>query len=88
MADEGIVQIAENTPEQVAHKLMHEIAAVERVSFYPSRGLISGQKLADRNWILTTYSACLLAVRNPSLKAKQRKPKPKGARRRSLSVLE
>ena len=62
MADAPAVHIGENSPEQVAFKLMEKIAAVERVGFYAHA---SGQdKPATRSWILDTYAECLQTVRN------------------------
>ncbi len=49
------VHIGENSPEEVAHKLMHEIAKVEGLNLYQARD----GKTADRKWILDTYAdAC------------------------------
>ncbi len=55
MADTSVVHIGENSPEQVAYKLLHEIAAIENTT---------GRR--DRKWWLDTYAECLLAVRSPS----------------------
>jgi hypothetical protein len=53
-----VVHIGENSPEQVAHKLMHEIANVEKRELYGH-----GDNPADRSWILDTYAECIKAVR-------------------------
>ncbi len=53
MADDRVVQIADNSPEQVAFNLMEHIRAAERLRM---DGI-------DRDWILDTYSQCLRAVR-------------------------
>ena len=53
MADDAVVHTGGNTPEQVAYKLLHDIAAIE------------GKALPDRRWLLDTYAECLLTVRNP-----------------------
>lgn len=56
MTDSTTVHIGENSPEHVAHKLMHEIAGVEGKTIQ-----VNGS--ADREWILDTYMECLIAVR-------------------------
>ena len=53
---ETVVHIGENSPEQVAYKLMDIIGSVEGKVFYQD------QNSADRTWILDTYAECLLAV--------------------------
>ena len=50
MADADALHIGENSPEQVAFKLLYEIANVEGIEM---RGL-SGTKKTDRKWILDT----------------------------------
>jgi hypothetical protein len=53
-----VVHIGENSPEQVALKLLDVIANVEK------RSLTSlGPNPADRKWLLDTYAECLEAVR-------------------------
>lgn len=60
MADAPVVHIGENSPEQVALKLLNFIASNEKK-------MLSGSNAnADRNWILTTYARCLYTVRNPN----------------------
>jgi hypothetical protein len=62
MADTStVVHIGENSPEEVALKLFHEIVSVE------ARTL--GANL-NRKWILDTYSECLMAVRSPASRQK------------------
>jgi hypothetical protein len=61
MADADALHIGENSPEQVAFRLLYEIANVEGIEM---RGL-SGTKKADRKWILDTYAECIIAVRAP-----------------------
>lgn len=61
MADQTVVHIGENSPEQVAYRLMHEIATVEGVSF--SRMPSQGNRKATREWILKTYVQCQFATR-------------------------
>jgi hypothetical protein len=64
MADETVVHIGENSPEQVAYRLMHEIAEVERIAII-SGDLQPQWTRAGRAWILDTYQECLYAVTSP-----------------------
>ena len=72
MADEAVIHAGGNTPEQVAYKLMHDIAAIEGKTLLTATGAPGaaasgrgGKELPDRRWLLDTYAECLLAVRNP-----------------------
>ena len=56
MADNATVHIGENSPEQVAYKLMHDIALAEKM------GLGTLQNKAMREWIIKTYTMCRQAV--------------------------
>ena len=57
MAD-SVVHIGENSPEQVAYKLLEMVASVER------KKLFGGDPAsADRAWILSTYADCIGTVR-------------------------
>lgn len=67
MADQAVVHIGENSPEQVAFKLMLGIAEYEKKSVY-GHGLFA---IADKEWLLNTYSECLHAVHAPHLRAKK-----------------
>ena len=59
MADKPpVVHIGENSPEQVALKLVEVVANLESRELYAS-----GKNPADRRWILDTYAECLAAVR-------------------------
>lgn len=58
MAENTVVHIGENSPEQVAFKLMQEVASVEGKDMFSH-----GKTPADRKWILDTYTECLRAVR-------------------------
>jgi hypothetical protein len=50
------------SPEEVAFRLMEAVANVEKKALHA--GQLSGeQQRADRAWILSTYAACLAAVR-------------------------
>lgn len=57
MADTSVVHIGENSPEQVAFKLMQLIAINEGKT-----------GSADRKWMLDTYAECLHVVRQPHLR--------------------
>ena len=57
MADNTVVHIGENSPEQVAFKLMEKVANAEDKHF------IGSQKNTDRAWILDTYAECLQVVK-------------------------
>lgn len=62
MADTPVVHIGENSPEQIAYKLLQTIASNEGKSLHSS---VAGKSTADRKWLLDTYAECLLAVRAP-----------------------
>jgi hypothetical protein len=64
MADQSIVHVGENSPEQVAFKLMEIIASNEGKTLR-SATMGTGAS-ADRAWILDAYAACLKVVRNPN----------------------
>ena len=57
MADETVVHIGENSPEQIAYKLFQNIATVEDVNLYGTE-----RSPASREWILRTYSQCIRVV--------------------------
>lgn len=61
MADAPVVHIGENSPEKIAHLLLHEIARVEGKIFFRS-DKHPGDTTADRKWILDTYAECIEAV--------------------------
>jgi hypothetical protein len=52
------VHIGDNSPEEIAFKLMHQIARLEGRAM-----AMDGKTPADRKWVLDTYSECLAAVR-------------------------
>jgi hypothetical protein len=59
-----VVHIGENSPQQIAYKLLLLIAAKEgKLLDEPSGG---GHATADRKWLLDTYAECLRTVQNPS----------------------
>lgn len=57
MADTNV----ENTPEHVAYTLMRDIALVEGKHIL-QLGSTSAD-IADRQWLLSTYSECLAVVK-------------------------
>jgi hypothetical protein len=59
MADTTTVQIGENSPEFVAYRLLSHIASAEKMPLHS----------ANRQWILDTYTECLMAVRQPGDRA-------------------
>jgi len=60
MAESEAVHIGENSPEEVAFKLLKIIANCESMNMPP---YIGGNKTApDRNWVLDTYAECLKAA--------------------------
>lgn len=61
MADQTTVHIGENSPEQVAFKLMQLIGSAENKPLHHATPAVS------REWILTTYAQCLLTVKTPHL---------------------
>lgn len=60
MADNTTVHIGENSPEQVAYKLMRLIASAEKINM-EGLGINS-----NRQWIIRTYCQCLMATRMPN----------------------
>jgi hypothetical protein len=63
MADApAVVHIGENSPEQVAYRLTHDIASIEKRVLHHTSG---GHQAADRKWLLDTYAECLKTVRDP-----------------------
>lgn len=61
MAGETVVHMGENSPEYVAYQLLHIVAEAEKVSLSADEN----HDMPDRDWILSTYAQCLLAVRSP-----------------------
>jgi hypothetical protein len=59
MTDTLDVHIGENSPDQVAYKLLLLIGNVE------NKKLLSPATEADREWILRTYAACIGVVKQP-----------------------
>lgn len=61
MADNATPHTGDNSPEQVAFKLLNAIANAEGITFNKN----SSGKVATRDGLLTTFMQCLHAVRNP-----------------------
>lgn len=57
MSDDA-VHFGENSPEQVAFKMMQMIASVEGREEYGH-----GKNPVDREWILRTYAQCIRAIK-------------------------
>jgi len=62
MSDPTIIHMSENSPEQVAYKLLREIASLEKKKAFGAR---DATEEVGRKWLLDTYAECLLAVRSP-----------------------
>jgi len=69
MADNTVVHIGENSPEQVALKLLEKVAAVEGKAFHRNP---TEATTADREWILSTYAQCLDTIRRAHYDTKKR----------------
>ena len=54
-----VIYIGENSPEQIAYKLLLLIASKEGK-------LIDDCATENRKWLLDTYAECLRTVQNPS----------------------
>lgn len=61
MADTTVVHIGENSPENIAYKLLQDIARMEGMSLHQSPS--QGYQTATRQWLLDTYTECLEAVK-------------------------
>ncbi len=60
MTSTSVLHVGENSPEQVAYKLMRDIGQAE--GFF----LNQPSRKPSREWLIKTYCACLLAVRAPA----------------------
>lgn len=60
MKDTSVLHIGENSPEQVAYKLMRDIGQAE--GYF----LVHASPKPSREWLIKTYCACLTAVRVPA----------------------
>jgi hypothetical protein len=63
VADAPVAHIGENSPEEVAYKLLQDVAYAEGQEL---RLGSTASKKADRKWILDAYAECLNAVRQPT----------------------
>ena len=61
MSDAKIVNTGENTPEEVAYKLLSDVMSAEGKSLFKSEN----KERVDRKYILDTYAECLKAGRAP-----------------------
>lgn len=62
MSDSTVVHMGENSPEQVAFKLLQIVALNERQQL---QGSATATNYPDRKWLLDTYAECLRTVRDP-----------------------
>lgn len=60
MADAPVVHIGENSPQQVAYKLLETIAKLEKKELVSRPN--ADWSMADRKWLLDTYVECIEAV--------------------------
>ena len=67
MADAPAAHIGENSPEQIAFKLLERIRVQESEAF-------------ERKKYLDTYAECLSTVRNPEGRLQQSKPRARVSR--------
>lgn len=61
-----VTHVAENSPEEVALKLVNLIAIMEIKRLGPiwaDSTVSEGETAADRKWLLDTYAECLEAVK-------------------------
>lgn len=60
----SVVHIGENSPEQIALKLLEMVARVQKISLNaPTDTQRSDWKTAEPKWILDTYDECLRTVK-------------------------
>lgn len=62
MSEQSVVRMGDNSPEEVAFKLLREIAGAEDRKLFG----VGGKTQPDRKWILDTYAECIIAVRAPA----------------------
>ncbi|PLT95023.1 hypothetical protein [Sinorhizobium medicae] len=63
MADQAVVHFGENSPEEIAYKLMIQIANVEKKFIGAADNVKEGWQRADREYLLQTYAQCINTVR-------------------------
>lgn len=61
MADKTVVHMGENSPEEVAYKLLQDVMKVEDRATYNHDKVTK----ADRKYLLDTYAECLMSVSRP-----------------------
>jgi hypothetical protein len=61
MPDNTVVHIGENSPEQIALKLLAMVAIKEGKNIHAG----TRDMVPDKEWLLNTYAECLIAVRAP-----------------------
>jgi hypothetical protein len=60
MSEKAAVHIGENSPEQVAFKLLEALARIEGKSLFQAKD--ASGNVTDRKWILDAYAECLKAT--------------------------
>jgi hypothetical protein len=58
-----VIHVGENSPEQIAWRLLQAIASNEGKTTQTS---MSGGATANRDWLLSTYAECIRVVRTGS----------------------
>jgi len=61
MSDAPVVHIGENSPEEVAYKLLLLVARADKTPLFGG----TGAAFPTHKWILDTYAECIKTVRNP-----------------------
>ncbi len=56
MSEKSVVHIGENSPQQVAYKLLHIVAKGE------GKNISHTSTAVDRKWLLDAYAECLQAT--------------------------
>ena len=62
MVNDPVGRIGENSPEQIAYKLLQDIVAMEGKQISAQ-----GDDPTDREWYLATFAECLSVVRDPDV---------------------
>lgn len=63
MVDRLDVQVTGKSEAEIAYQLLQHVASVEDVGLFKNS---SGSKTADRDYIIKTFAACMMAVKQPS----------------------
>jgi len=64
MAEPMVRVFSENSPAQIAYKLMQDIALCEGRKLNP-KGKDTANSSVTGEWLLATYAQCLMTVRRP-----------------------